>query len=82
LRRLSVAHFLTALGLLLAALPFLDRLRYGDLIETMLMTLVLLSAVLAVGGRRSTLIIAALLVMPAVVSKWIDHFRPDAVSRE
>jgi hypothetical protein len=45
------------------------------------LTLVLLSAVAAVGARRRTLIAAAVLVAPAVFSKWVDHFWPGAVPR-
>jgi hypothetical protein len=81
-RRLSVARFLIALGVWLVCVPFMDQLPYGDLIEASLITLVLLSAVMAVGGRRRTLIAAAVLVTPALVAKWIDHFQPDAIPRE
>jgi hypothetical protein len=81
-RRLSVMHFLIALVVLLVTVPFVDQLRYGDLIEAVLVTLVFLSAVMAVGGRRRTLLAGAVLVAPAVVAKWIDHFQPDAIPRE
>ena len=78
-RRLSVVHFLVAVVLLLLVVPFVDELRYGDLIEAVLVTLVLLSAVMAVGGRRRTLVAAAVLVTPPVLAKWIDHFRPGLI---
>jgi Ion channel len=81
-RRLSVVHFLIALVVLLVSVPFLDQVENGELIEAALITLVLLSAVLAVGGRRRTLIAAAVLVTPAVVGRWVDHVRPDAIPRE
>jgi hypothetical protein len=80
-RRLSVAHFLTALVLLLIAAPFVDQLTNGVLIEASLMTLVLLSAVLAVGGRWSTFVTAAVLVTPAVIGTWINHALPGMVPR-
>jgi hypothetical protein len=76
-RRLSVAHFLIALILLLATVPFVDQLPSGALIESVLVTLMLLTAVMAVGGQRQTLITAAVLATPAVVGKWIQHFQPD-----
>jgi len=57
-------------------MPFLEELRIGQLIGTLAFTLVLLSAVLAV-GRRSTLGVALLLMVPAVVAKWVEHFEPD-----
>src|SRR5262245_16659751 len=80
-RRLSVVHFLIALVVWLVVMPFVDDIPYGDLIEAILLTLVLLSAVPAVGGRHRTLIAAAVLVTPAVLATWIDHARPDAIPR-
>src|SRR5262245_59925647 len=81
-RRLSVAHFLIALALWLVCFPFVDQLQYGGLIDASLMTLVFLSAVTAVGGRRRTLLAAAVLVTPALVTAWLHHFRPDLIAKE
>jgi hypothetical protein len=81
-RRLSVAHFLTALVVWIVCLPFVEQLAYGDLIGAGLITLVLLSAVTAIGGRRRTFITAAVLVTPALVTTWVDHFRPGAIPKE
>ncbi len=78
-RRFSIAHFLCALALLLVATPFVEELAYGSLIEAVLMTIVLLSAVLAVGGRRRTLFAAVVLVVPAVAGTWFRHIQPDSV---
>jgi len=78
-RRLSVVHFLAALVLLLVTMPFLDELSNGELIESVLLTMVMLSAVPAVGGRRRTLVAAAVLVTPAVLGKWLDHFWPGVI---
>ena len=78
-RRLSAVHFLVALILLLVTLPFVDQLPNGALVESVLLTLVLLSAVMAVGGRRNSLIVGVVLVTPAVLGRWIDHFRPDLI---
>jgi Ion channel len=74
LRRYSAAHFLVALILLLVTMPFVDQLQKGRLIETVLSTLVLLSAVAVVGGRRRTLMIALLLLVPPLLGRWLDHF--------
>jgi hypothetical protein len=82
LRRFSVAHFLIALVLWLVCFPFVARLEYGILIDGSLMTVVLLSAVLAIGGRHRTLLAAAALVMPALVTTWIDRFRPGLIPGE
>src|SRR5262249_42596923 len=78
-RRLSVVRFLFALVVMLVLLRFTDQFPNGELVESVLLTLVLLSAVAAVGGRRRTLIAAAVLVLPAVMSKWIDHFWPGVI---
>jgi hypothetical protein len=77
-----MVHFLVALILLLVTSPFVLELSYGRVIESLLITLVLLTAMLAVGGRRRTLIVASALVAPAVVSTWLWHLRPDLVARE
>jgi hypothetical protein len=80
--RYSVAHFLVALVLLLTTVPLVDEFIGGEIVESVLITVVLLSAVIAVGGRRRTLVVGILLVAPAVVGKWIDHVRPGHVPRE
>jgi hypothetical protein len=64
--RFSAAQFLIALVLLLCLSPLFNELAQGSLIEALLMTLVLVSAVPAVGGRRRTLLLAGLLAVPAV----------------
>ncbi len=46
---------------------------------SLLLSLVLLSAVLAVSDRRSVLLIALVLAIPAIAGRWINHFRPDLV---
>jgi hypothetical protein len=77
--RFSPPVFLGALVLLLASVPFLDLFPHGSLIESGLMSLMLTSAVLAVGRRRRTLLIALLLWIPAVAARWGHHYRPDLV---
>lgn len=77
--RFSTAKLLIALILLLVFTPFIEDLTNGDTIEAVLMTLVLVSAVLAVGGRRRSLLAATLLVLPAVAAKWLHHLWPDRV---
>jgi hypothetical protein len=75
--RFSAAQFLVALILLLAAYPYVVELEHGEAIETILMTAVLISAVLAVGGRTWGLAIG--LVVPALVGLWIDRLWPGLV---
>ena len=63
--------------MLLCLSPILDDLAQGPFIEALLLTLVLVSAVPAVGGRRRTLLLAGLLAVPAVAGKWLHHLRPE-----
>jgi len=82
LLRFSAVELLIALGLLFFTSPFVEGLKNGDLVEAVLMTVVLVLSVLAVGGNRLTLILALLLVIPAVVGKWGNHLRPNLVPSE
>src|SRR5437773_10307263 len=80
--RYSTVKLLVALGLLFVFTPFIEDLPRGDLIEALLLTLVMVSSVLAVGARRRHLIIALALVVPAAVGKWVNHLRPDLLPPE
>jgi hypothetical protein len=80
--RFSGVQFLSALLLLLITGPLIEDLEYGILIESVLITLVLFSALLAIGGRRSTLVLGSVLVIPALAGKWVNYFRPDLVPPE
>jgi hypothetical protein len=80
--RFSVAQFLVALVLLLVSAPFVEPMRFGKAIEASLFTAVLLSAVLAIGAGRRTLIWAILLVIPAVAGRWGNHIWPESISPE
>jgi hypothetical protein len=77
--RYSVAHYLAALILLIVVAPIIADFHYGDLIDGMIMTFVLMSATIAVGHRRRTFIWALVLIVPAIAAKWLDHFQPDLV---
>ena len=80
--RFSAAQFLIALALFFAATPFVELCKNGNSIDGVLMTLVLVSGVFAVGGRRWKLVVAVILVSPAVLGKWINQFRPDLLPPE
>jgi len=71
----SAAWFLGALVFMFVTAPFIAELPSGKLIEAALLTVVLGSAVLAVGGRRQTLIVASLLMTPVVGARWLHHFQ-------
>jgi hypothetical protein len=71
--RYSAIELLSALVLLIVFIPFLEEMRHGALIEVLLLTLVFVSAVFAVGTRRSTKLVAGILATLALVTKWLEH---------
>jgi hypothetical protein len=79
LRRFSTVELLVALALLFVSFPFVEEVKGGDIIVSILLSLVLLSAVLAVSHSKGVFLIALLLAAPAIVGRWINHFRPDLV---
>lgn len=74
--RTSAAQFLASLILMLFVAPFVDEIEYGPAIDTALITLVLILGVLAVGRSRRTLVQAVVLMLPALLVRWIHHFQP------
>ena len=79
-RRFSAVYLLAALGVLFLAAPFLDDLPGGDLIETLLLTAVMLCAVFAVSGRSRSWAWALVLFVPALGGKWANYFFPGSFS--
>lgn len=75
----SATQLLVMIVLLFLVTPLAEGMPYGQVIEAVVFTVVLLSATLAVGGRRRVLIIAGLLLAPALIAKWAHHLFPDAV---
>jgi len=75
--RRHAAGLLAALVALLVVAPFVEVLPNGDLIEALLLTAVMVTGARAIGGRRRDLIIALLLVGPALAGRWVNYFRPD-----
>jgi len=73
-RRFSAVELLIALALLLVFFPFVEEVKGGDLIVSLLLSLVLLSAVLAVSDRKGVLLTALVLAIPAIAGRWINHF--------
>src|SRR5437879_7787411 len=76
LRRFSMVQLLIALALLFFFFPFVEEIKDGDIIVSLLLSLVLLSAILAVASRGRTLTVALLLAIPAVAARWLNHFQP------
>lgn len=82
LSRHSAVGFLVTLILLFIINPFIEFMRNGVLVESVVVTLVLVWGVLAVGKRRRTLVLGILFAIPPIMGKWANHFRPDLVSNE
>ena len=78
-RRFSTVQLLIALALFFIWAPFVEEIEGGGLIVSILFSLVLLSAVLAVAESKRVLLIAIVLAIPAIAGRWINHFRPDLV---
>jgi len=77
--RFTSVQLLAALALLFFFFPFVEEVKGGDIIVSILLSLVLLCAVLAVADRKRALVIAVALAVPAIAGRWISHFRPDLV---
>jgi voltage-gated potassium channel len=65
--------------LLVFTAPFVQLARNGDLVELGMVTVVMISGVLAVSGRARTLLVAIVLALPVIATKWTSHYRPDLV---
>src|SRR5260221_10293963 len=74
--RFSVVYFLCALVLNILVSPFVDQFPGGFLVATVLITLVFLSALLAIGGRLRT-VVGILLVAPALLGEWVSYLQPN-----
>jgi voltage-gated potassium channel len=78
-RRYPVAVFLCALTLGLVAAPFEERLRYGEIVESVRLSVVLLVGLLALSDSRRTSVRGLVLVAPVVLGIWLHNLLPDAV---
>lgn len=78
--RNAAVWLLAALGLVFLSAPFVHDLRLGALIETSLVTLVMVFAVLTVGARGRALAIALALGIPALAARWTYFLNPDLLS--
>jgi hypothetical protein len=82
LHRYSVAEFLITLVVVFIGIPFIEPFDKDKHIVVILMTLVLVSGVLAVGGRRRTLILGVILALPSLFGKWSNHYWSEQASVE
>jgi voltage-gated potassium channel len=77
--RFSTVQLLVVLALFFTCAPFVEEMRGGHLILSILFSMVLLAAVFAVAKRNRVLIVAIILAIPAIAGSWINDFRPDLV---
>jgi hypothetical protein len=77
--RFSTVKLLLALVLLFAVTPFIENLANGDMVESALFSLVMIAALLVAGRDSRILLVAALLFVPAIAGKWLNHFFPTHV---
>jgi hypothetical protein len=75
--RASHLIFLVVLALFIIATPFVATLLGGELVNSVLLTLVMASGLLVIQARRGTLVLATLLMVPGVVARWINYYRPE-----
>jgi hypothetical protein len=80
LSKWSTVEFLISLLLLVIVTPFVEDLEHGPLIEGLLLTFMLVSAVLAVSNRWSTLLSSLALAVMAIVARWLHHLYADQLS--
>ena len=78
--RFSSVELLISLVILFFTSPFFQAMPHGQTVESILMSVMLLSAVLAIGGQRRVLTITAVLAAPAILLRWLHHFRPDLLT--
>ena len=78
--RVSTVKLLIALILLFAVTPFVEDLPNGDIVESALVTLVMVASLIAVARSPRVLMAAAVLIVPAIVVKWFHYFFPSHIS--
>jgi hypothetical protein len=74
--RYSMAHYLVGLILVIITAPLVGIFDQGLLIESLIMTAVLVSGVIAVGGKRRAMVGAIILITPALAGRWQHQLDP------
>jgi hypothetical protein len=80
--KLPIAYYLGALLLMMALSPFIEVFKHGVLAESLLMCVVLLSAVLGMDARRSRTLVGIVLAAPAIIGRWMNYWYPGFVPPE
>jgi voltage-gated potassium channel Kch len=81
-RRYSGIELLIAIVALFVFYPFIENLRSAGLIESILLTIVLISAIVTISAEKSVLVIAIILAVPTLVGRWINYGHPHSLSAE
>ena len=81
-RRFTAFQLLVALALLFVSFPFVEKLAVGDLIISILFTIVLISSVRAIEGHGPLLVIAMTLAFLTLAGRWIHHYWPTLLPSE
>lgn len=66
--------------LFIFSMPFVEEFSSVTFVEPTLLTLLLTSALLAVGGRRRILVFGLSLLIPAILFRWFHHLSPELSS--
>lgn len=82
LRRFTAINVLIAIVAFCVTLPFIEPLRSGPLIESILFTLVLISGIMAVSDKWRNVWISLVLAVPTLFGRWLNHYRPDLMPPE
>ena len=80
--RFSAVELLVTLVLLIALSPFFSETKHGSLVESLLISIVLILATMTVGSRRWTFAVAIILVVPTLVARWLHHLNPGPLREE
>ena len=75
--RFSAVQFLIMLVLFIVSAPFVEKLPNGTFLDGGILTMVLISGVLAVGRSRRILLVAIVLAVPVVIGRWTHELQPN-----
>ncbi len=78
---MPMGSVLLALLLLIVSSPLLEQMHNGDVVESVLLSLMLLLALPAMGTQPTskTHTVPLILLVPALGAKWLNHLWPNAV---
>lgn len=72
--RYSAVELLGMVVILFVTSPFISSLPFGEVLDSLLMTAVFVSAVFAVGAHRRTRWNAVFMMTPVVIARWLEHY--------